>query len=549
MKVTIPYRPLAIFVATATLTSASAQPTQAQPFSNVKNALVDYAKADVEPGMACENLAKFKDKEIVRLEARAVGGGNGAPAHCRVSGVLAPEIGFEVNLPAKWNRRFYMIGNGGHGGEQPDDGGRAAQRASALQHGFVMATTDTGHNARKEPQATFVLSDPQKAIDYAYRAVHLTATTAKRVAREYYAKPVAYSYWNSCSNGGRQGLIEAQRYPQDFDGIVANAPWVDQTGFTIGALWNQRALTETPIPVEKLTLVADAVMAKCDGLDGLADGLINDPRQCDFDPAKDIPSCGAGADSPGCLTAGEAKTLQKIYGGVVSNGKPFFPGFMYGSEALAAGPLTIGAPTSGWVNLIVPRAQSDAKPADFALAESTMKYLVFQPPQPDYDFRTFDFDRDIDLLERWGKLANADNPDLSAFRKRGGKLLMTYGWSDSILMPLMGVQYYERALEKNGPKTPDFFRLFMIPGMAHCAGGVGPDRHDPVTAVVDWVEKGKAPDSLIASKVVNNQVARSRPLCPYPQVARYKGQGSVDEAANFSCAAPQSQKLKVESGK
>jgi feruloyl esterase len=210
---------------------------------------------------------------------------------------------------------------------------------------------------------------------------------------------------------------------------------------------------------------------------------------------------------------------------------------MYGSEAMSAGPGPNGASASGWLSLIVQR-QADVKAADFSLAESTMKYLVFTEPKPDYDFRTFDFDRDIGLLDRWGKLANANNPDLSGFNKRGGKLLMTYGWADSILMPMMGVNYYERALEKNGPKTTDFFRLFMIPGMAHCGGGVGPDRNDAVTAVIDWVEKGKAPESLIASKVVGGQVVRTRPLCPYPQVARYNGQGSVDEAANFSCMAP-----------
>jgi hypothetical protein len=507
----------------------------AQPFTNVKSALVDYSHGDVDPRTACASLANFKDKEIAHLEARDVPASDNAPAHCRVSGILTPEIAFEVNLPARWNRRFYMIGNGGHAGEALDDPRRTVQRASALQHGFVMAQTNTGHDALKEPQASFVLSNPQKAIDYAYRAVHLTATTAKRVANEYYSKPVAYSYWNSCSNGGRQGLIEAQRYPDDFDGIVANAPWVEQTGFTVGALWNQRALTDAPISRPKLALVAERVMAKCDRIDGLADGLIDDPRRCDFDPARDVPSCGTGADSAQCLTPAEATTLNKIYGGVISNGKPFFPAFMYGSEAMSSGP--DGTTNSGWMNAIIPR-EADVKPADFSLAESTMKYLVFREPKPDYDFRTFDFDRDVDQLERWGKLANANNPDLSGFRKRGGKLLMTYGWADPVLMPMMGVNYYERALSVNGPKTTDFFRLFMIPGMAHCGGGVGPDQHDPVTAVIDWVEKGKAPDSLIASKVVNNQVVRTRPLCPYPQVARYKGNGSVDDAANFSCVAP-----------
>jgi len=166
-----------------------------------------------------------------------------------------------------------------------------------------------------------------------------------------------------------------------------------------------------------------------------------------------------------------------------------------------------------------------------------MNYLVFTPPRPDYDFRAFDFDRDTGLLDSWGKQANANNPDLAAFRKRGGKLLMAYGWADQILQPMMGVNYYERAVAANGPATPEFFRLFMIPGMAHCGGGVGPDQHDPVTAVIDWVEKGKAPDSLIARKVVNGQVVRTRPLCPYPQVARYTGTGSIDDAANFRCVS------------
>jgi feruloyl esterase len=359
--------------------------------------------------------------------------------------------------------------------------------------------------------------------------------TAKAVARAYYEQPVARAYWNSCSNGGRQGLIEAQRYPDDFDGIVANAPWVEQTGFTLGALWNQRALTQNPLSADKLTLVAKHAMAKCDAVDGLEDGLIDDPRNCAFDPARDVPSCPAGSDSAACLTPGQAQTFAKIYGGVVSNGKPWFPGFMVGSEALVTGPS--GAAASGWTNLIVP-GQPGAKPADVGLAEGVMRYLVFTPPRPEYDTQTFDFDRDVGLVERWGEIANANDPDLSKFRARGGKLVMTYGWADSILQPLMGVHYYERVIEEHGPKTADFARLFMVPGMAHCAGGVGPDQNDAVTAVIDWVEQGVAPDAIVASKVVGGRVTRSRPLCPYPQVARYDGDGSIDDAANFRCVEP-----------
>jgi feruloyl esterase len=196
-----------------------------------------------------------------------------------------------------------------------------------------------------------------------------------------------------------------------------------------------------------------------------------------------------------------------------------------------------GGSSSGWMNMIV-SAQPDGKSADFSLAENTMRYLVHKPPRPDYDYRTFDFDRDIHLLDDWSRQADAKNPDLSDFKKRGGKLLMTYGWADPVLQPMMGVNYYEQAVAKNGPDTDGFFRLFMVPGMSHCAGGTGTDQFDPMTAIINWAEKGKAPDSILARRIVDKQVVRTRPLCPYPQVARYSGQGSIDDAANFRCAAP-----------
>jgi feruloyl esterase len=330
-------------------------------------------------------------------------------------------------------------------------------------------------------------------------------------------------------------LLEAQRYPTDFDGIVANAPWVDQTGFTIGAIWNQRALTEAPISPEKIALVAQRVMAKCDEVDGLKDGLIDDPRQCKFDVAKEVPTCSPGSNGNMCLTSSQAAAIQKVYDGPKSGGKPIFPGYMLGSEALVTAPN--GTTASGWANLIL-LTNAVTKPADFALAEATMRYLVFEPPQPDYDYQKFDFDRDPPLLERWGAIANATDTNLQAFRARGGKLIMTYGWADPILQPLMGVSYYQKAVESNGPNGTEFLRLFMVPGMAHCAGGVGPDQNDAVTAVIDWVEKGAAPDRIVAKKLVNGATTRSRPLCAYPQVARYKGQGSSEDAASFECRMP-----------
>ncbi|MDT8397962.1 MAG: tannase/feruloyl esterase family alpha/beta hydrolase [Pseudomonadales bacterium] len=514
----------------------SALTVHAQPFANADSAAVAYAQGRIEPRQACADLANLKLPGLLRISARPIAAEGTVPAHCRVDGMLDPEIVFQVNLPASWNGRFYMVGNGGHAGQQPDDPGQVANRNAALARHFVMATTDTGHNAAEEPGASFVLSNPQKAIDYAYRGVHLTAVSAKEIARHYYGQPAAYSYWNSCSNGGRQGLLEAQRYPDDFDGIVANAPWVDQTGFTVAALWNQRALADVPISAGKLALLAKVVMQKCDISDGLADGLIDDPRQCRIDVARDVPSCPAGSDTDSCLTAAQAEAVQHIYNGPHdSQGRQLFPGFMPGSEQPVPG--FNGVVASSWTNLIV-AASATAKSADFNLAENTMRYLVFQPPRPAYDYRDFDFDRDPELLDYWGRLADATDTDLSAFRARGGKLILTHGWSDTILQPLMTVNYYEQAVVANSPDATGFMRLFMVPGMTHCAGGLGPDQNDAVSAVIDWVETGQAPELLVAKKIVNGTTTRSRPLCPYPQVARYQGQGSIDEAANFQCVAP-----------
>jgi hypothetical protein len=373
--------------------------------------------------------------------------------------------------------------------------------------------------------------------------VHLTTVTAKAITARYYAKPPVRSYWNSCSNGGRQGLIEAQRFPLDYDGVVANAPWVSQTGYTIGAMWNQKAVSAAPLTSAKLTLLAGKVMARCDAIDGVRDGLIDDPRKCDFDARRDVPVCPVGADDDSCLTGGQADAVMKIYKGPLSNGKPLFPGYMPGSEALVSsrpgpGPESGGGtPASAWMSFIVP-AQPGGKSADFNLAENTMRYLVHVPPQPDYDFTTFDFDHDAHMLDAWGHEVDANNPDLSSFRKHGGKLLMTYGWADQVLQPMMGVSYYEAALARNGPHTEDFFRLFMVPGMTHCAGGNGTDRFDPMTAMVDWVERNQPPQVLHAAHVVDNKPVRTRPLCPYPQVARYSGSGSIDDEASFHCAAP-----------
>ena len=527
-------RPVAILATFAVAACIDATPAHAQAFALAKSSASGYTAAELAPKQPCLTLAAFRAKDLASIEAREVAATETAPAHCRVTGVLSPEIAFEVSLPARWNGRFYMIGNGGHAGESLDDPGRAAQRVQALQNGFAFGQTNTGHDARKEPGASFVLSDPRKAQDYAWRAVHLTAVTAKAITAEYFGRKVARAYWNSCSNGGRQGLVEAQRFPADFDGVVANAPWVSQTGFTIGAVWNQQAVSKAPLTAAKLRLLAARVAARCDAVDGVTDGLIDDPRRCDFDAVRDVPACAAGSEGDDCLTPAQADAVMKVYRGPQAGGKTLFPGFMPGSEAVVAGPG--GTANSAWWGLVVPTPERAA--ADYGLAANTLRFLAHVPPKPDYDPMTFDFTRDPPLLDAWAREVNATSTDLDRFRRRGGKLLMTYGWADQVLQPLMGVQYFEQVNARYGAKTPDFFRLFMVPGMTHCAGGVGPDQFDAVTAVIDWVEKGRPPASLVAAKLSGGKPVRTRPLCPYPQVAKYAGSGSIDDAASFRCAMP-----------
>jgi feruloyl esterase len=521
--------------ATALLASLGfASQAGAQAFADVKQALVDYSKSDFTPKRTCEAVAKRKWQDVIEIKATVVVASGQTPGFCRIAGTIKPEVAFEVTLPERWNGRFYMIGNGGHAGENLEDAGRVTQRNAAMQLGFAFAQTNTGHDSRKEPGASYVLSNPAKAVDYAYRAVHVTAATAKAMIKAYYPKAASHSYWNSCSNGGRQGLMSSQRFPEDFDGVLANAPWTDHTGFTVGAVWNQRAVANVGLTPAKLATVADKVMARCDAIDGLSDGQIDDPRKCDFDPRRDVPPCAAGRNDASCLTAAQSDAIAKVYGGPQAGGRKLFHGFLPGSEAVVTG---AGGTQSSWMGMIVP-ASPEAKPADFNLAENTLRYLMFTPPQPEYDYMKFDFDRDVKLLEPWGAVVNAKNPDLAKFNKRGGKIIMTYGWADQILQPEQGVEYYEAALQKNGERTPDFLRLFMVPGMTHCQGGNATDTFDAMTALINWVEKGKAPDFMVAARVFEGRNARTRPLCPYPQVARYKGTGSIDEAANFSCVVP-----------
>lgn len=494
-------------------------------FNNWK---ADPAESPARPVLPCAGLRALTGYEFTVITAALIPASADAPEHCRISGQVLPEVRFEVNLPSAWNRRLYMFGNGGYAGEPFDAPPRVARRNQALRNGFAVAATNTGHDAAQEPLATFAVH-PQKLFDYAFRSLHVTAQTAKKLAAAYYGNHPARSYFDGCSTGGRQGLILAQRFPKDFNGIVVGAPVLHFTGTMVSYAWMAQALAAAPIPTAKLPALARAIYERCDGADGLRDGLIDDPRRCDFQPAVHLPRC-ASQDDAGCFTSAQIETLRRIYSDVRGQGKRLFPGWPVGAEI--AGPNG----RSGWEGWIV---RDNERTISVNFAESFFRFMAFPKKNTDFQLSAFDFDRHPEQLEWIAGVLDATDTDLTAFRDAGGKILMYYGWADQALNALMGVEYYEAVRQRMGQETAGFFRLFMIPGLFHCGGGIGTGAFDPVTAVINWVEKGAAPDAIRAARIEQGKVLRTRPLCPYPQVARYKGTGSIDEADNFRCAAPQ----------
>jgi hypothetical protein len=510
----------------AALVLVAAEPAHAQvgQFENWKEAAKGRAAKT-----ACDHLRSLTGYDFSIDAAVVVAAQGDTPEFCLVQGLIAPEVRFEVGLPKDWNGRLYMFGNGGFAGESLAAPGRVAIRNAALRRGFATAQTNTGHDAAREPLATFA-SNPHKLVDYAYRAVHVTALTAKTIVRSYYDAPAPRSYFVGCSTGGRQGLISAQRFPDDFDGIVVGAPVLDFTGTMVHFAAINRALSAAPVSADRVRFLAEKIYETCDASDGLADGLIDDPRRCQFDVAKAVPQCKTATDTEGCLTEAQVKALGAVYGDVTSKGTRIMHGFPVGAEALIPTP---AGRRSGWVPWIIGEGQPTV---GFQFMESFFKEMV--TPGTPIDWRQFEPDRDMEKLSAIATLLNATNPDLTRFRTRGGKILMYFGWTDPALNPLMGVTYYEQVRQTMGTGTGDFFRLFMMPGVLHCQGGLGPSQFDSMTPLVDWVERGTAPDRLVASLRQDGKTIRSRPLCAYPAVAKFTEGGNKDDAASFVCSPP-----------
>ena len=469
----------------------------------------------------CDRLSALVLPNATITLVRAVAAGTVEPsftapaAFCRVAATLKPtadsDIKIEVWMPVDgWNGKFQAVGNGAFSGAIA----YGAMR-TALARGYATASTDTGHTGNT---ASFAPGHPEKVVDFGWRAVHEMTIAAKRIITAHYEQAPRYAYWNGCSAGGRQAMQEAQRFPADFDGIVAGAPGLDWTGRAGQALRVAKPLETSEaarLPQAARVLLHEAALHACDALDGVKDGLIGDPERCRFDPA--VLQC-ASATATGCLTSAQVETARRIYASATNpkTGREI-GGLQPGSE--------LGWTDLGWT------ASARATGLD------QFRFVVFADPA--WTVARFDFDADIaraDTVD--GGTINALDPNLAPFFDRGGKLIQYHGWSDPQISPSNSTAYYRRVLAALGGKADvaASHRLFMVPGMGHCGGGEGPNTFDMLAALERWVEQRQAPDQIPAAHSTGGRVDRTRPLCPFPRVATYKGSGSTDEAANFVCA-------------
>jgi feruloyl esterase len=493
------------------------------------------ARPAVAPRTAsdCSALIQLSPPDTLITSATLVPARGTLPEYCKVLGGIEKVILFQVDLPtAAWNGKFYFAGGGGWNGSIPD-------LSQALTLGYAAAGTDTGHQGAAL-DASWAYKNEEAQINYAHRADHLVTVVAKQIVKSFYGEPERHAYFVGCSNGGKMGLMEVQRYPEDYEGVIIGNFVIDRTKLLTSFLWVAQALEAAPIPQYKIPAIERATLAACDARDGLTDGLVDRPDRCTFDPGTLLCS---GADKPDCLTAGQVNALQKIYSGpTTSSGQPWYPGYAPGHE-------------DDYANYITGFGTMNSYPSStYKFQDGFMRYLVFQP---DFDpIKDFSFDRDLPTVARLAALHDADTADLTPFKSRGGKLIMYHGWADHSIPPLRTVQYYEDIRKAHGAGADDFTRLFMVPGLHHCTSGPGPIdfggrgqrwlRDDPdhnlVRALERWVEQGVAPNRIVGAKFVNDDpeqgIARTRPLCPWPQMARYTGSGSIDDAANFVCAVP-----------
>jgi feruloyl esterase len=439
---------------------------------------------------------------------------------CRLEGVIGKEIGFELYLPQQWNGRFLMSGNGGFAGRFQNSW------AGYINQGYAMAATNTGHKGYTELQAEWALNNMERQLNFGHLAVHRTALVSKSLIQTAYCKPAAYSYFIGCSRGGGQALMEAQRYPDDFDGIVCGAPafnWpaIGAKGISIiqKNYPDPANLSKTVITSENLKLLQEIVCKECDLLDGLSDCILNEPNACKPDFSK-LPRCLGDMAGKDCFTQAQVEALKAIFDPLVIEGKQLYPGYPLGLEAIQTG-----------IDLWIAGTSALMKPSlHYAFSTGIFKYLIYNNPDWNYQNYTFrNFARETAYASAY---LDAANPDYSAFRQSKGKMIIWHGWNDPALSAYATVQHYEEALVKDAD-LPSFIRLFLLPGVLHCAGGPGADQTDYISLIRNWVEKGIAPEKVVFEKKENGKTVMTRPVYPYPKVAVYDGKGDPKQESSF----------------
>jgi feruloyl esterase len=492
---------------------------------------------------ACMDLGKQKIDGVTLTEATSAYAEQPAQSpgqtpvrvdvpNCKVAGTIDGSIKFELLLPDQWNGKFMMGGGGGFVGSvrnQAQEGLSAG--ATPLERGYATAGTDTGHTG-DATDASWALGNAQAKENFAHLAVHRTAEVSKKLVAEYYDDKPEHSYFLGCSRGGGQAMISAQRYPEDFDGVVAGAPVYDWPGTIAGFLSNQQAIfpdpndTQSPvITPDNRRLLAATLAETCDALDGVKDGVLRDPRRCDLDYSS-LKRCEAGPAAD-CFTEPQIAAIQRVYRGPIANGHYIHPGFPFGGEADPQG-------WDLWMTRTDPAAVPGAPNLHYAFGTQFAKYFVYDDPS--WFYTSLDLADWRQRTTALGQLMNATSPDLAKFRDAGGKLIIWHGWSDSALSALTSVDYYD-AVQRTDKSARGFARLFLLPGVAHCGGGAGADRVDWITALEQWVERDTAPEEIVATKV-DEQGAKAfeRKLCAYPESALLQEQGDVDAAASYGCA-------------
>ncbi|HLW71781.1 MAG TPA: tannase/feruloyl esterase family alpha/beta hydrolase [Candidatus Binataceae bacterium] len=477
---------------------------------------------------------------------------SGAIPYCQINASITTDatlgdvIHYEVGLPdsSYWNSRFLFAGNAGLAGSIPFD-------LSSLQGSYAVAATDTGHTGANR-DASWALNNTPAVLDFEYRAVHESAVAAEQILSGYYGNPAYHSYFAGCSTGGRQGLVEAENYPTDFDGIAAGDPAIGQNYLAFNANAQAILSPNSYLDSAAITLLNQAVLTQCDGLDGVVDGLIQNPAACAFNPAALL--CSPG-QTTGCLTAGQIAAVNKIYQGPVDTaGATLYPGLSISDPAQSA------PADAGWPQMITGCPQSSCKlpsftgaepwagfpltPTQWAAQDGFYKYFISN--NPNLDTKTISFSNQVQLSAITSRTASLGgegmNADLTPFVTSGHKLLMYHGWSDPVFSPYVSVNYYNNVQATLGSNTADSIRLFMAPGMHHCQGfGPGPNSFDAVSALVSWVEQGVVPEGIVASHHINDNptapIDRTMPLCAYPELAIYDDVGPVNDASSWSCSA------------